>query len=52
MATFALQYITRDGGIAGQSIVNHDRACAILSAWTPGPGICAVAILIVVSSFQ
>lgn len=52
MATFALQYITRDGGIAGQSIVNHNRACAILSAWAPGPGNFAVSILIVGSSFQ
>lgn len=53
MATYAIQFITREGGIAAQSIVNHARAHAILDAWrNQGPGTFAVSILIVGASFK
>lgn len=51
MATYALQFLTRDGSICGQHVLNYSRALYTLQSWTVNSDQFAVSILIVGASF-
>ena len=52
MATYAVQFLTSDGALCGQVIMNRARAVQRIEAWMPQASEYAVAILIVGSSFK
>lgn len=52
MATYAVQFITSEGALEGQTITNRVRALEMVELWEPRPLAPAVALMIVGGNFQ